>query len=94
MLERGISEEKINFYLENYNSLANLQLLERTPNTEKSNKDFKEWLDETCSGEQARRDFLQKNFIPDIDLNLSNFEAFIEKRTDLMREKFKNLLQL
>jgi len=94
LIERGISEEKINFYLENYNSLANLQLLERTPNTEKSNKEFKEWLVENCSDEQSRRDFLQKNFIPDVDLSLSNFEEFIEKRTELMREKFKILLRL
>ncbi len=94
LIERGISEEKINFYLENYNSLANLQLLERTPNTEKSNKEFKEWLVENCSDEQSRRDFLQKNFIPDVDLSLLNFEEFIEKRTELMREKFKSLLQL
>lgn len=94
LIERGISEEKINFYLENYNSLANLQLLERTPNTEKSNKDFKEWLNENFTDGQSQRDFLRKNFIPDVDLSLSNFEDFIEKRTELMREKFKDLLRL
>ncbi|MGI8642221.1 MAG: GmrSD restriction endonuclease domain-containing protein [Pyrinomonadaceae bacterium] len=94
LIEKGVSEEKLDFYLENYNSLANLQLLERTPNTEKSNKEFKEWLVENCSDEQSRRDFLEKNFIPDIDLSLLNFEEFIEKRTELMRKKFKNLLQL
>ncbi|MGC2234708.1 MAG: DUF262 domain-containing protein [Pyrinomonadaceae bacterium] len=94
LIEKGVSEENVNFYLENYNSLANLQLLERTPNTEKSNKEFKEWLIENYSDREARQDYLRKNLIPDVDLNLANFEEFIKIRTDMMRERFRILLQL
>jgi hypothetical protein len=37
---RNIDEDKIEFYLNNYNYLANIQLLEGIPNQEKSGKDF------------------------------------------------------
>lgn len=38
--------DKIDFYIENVNFLGNLQLLEPTPNEEKNNKDFEEFLTE------------------------------------------------
>lgn len=94
LIERGIPEHKINFYLENYNSLANLQLLERTPNTEKSNKEFKEWVIENYLDSETRKEYFRKNFIPDSDLSLENFEEFIEKRKDLMKLTFESALRL
>lgn len=94
LLDKGIPEEKIDFYLENYNSLANLQLLEGTPNKEKSSKEFKEWILGNYPNELHRRDYFEKNFIPDVSLDLLNFEEFIEKRTELMNRRLRNLLQL
>lgn len=95
LLRSGIPEEKIGFYLDNYNYLANLQLLEGTPNEEKSNKPFDEWLDETYPKGTPKRDsYLSTNYIPsDIDLDLENFEQFIEKRMVLMTEAFQALIK-
>ena len=93
LLDKGVAGEKIAFCIENYNSLANLQLLERTPNTEKSKKDFKEWLAENFADGESRKDYLKKNLIPDVNLDLSNFEEFIEKRTLIMKERFNELLR-
>ena len=95
LLRSGIPEEKIGFYLDNYNYLANLQLLEGTPNEEKSNKPFDEWLDETYPKGTPKRDsYLCTNYIPfDTGLDFENFEQFIEKRKALMTEAFQALIK-
>jgi len=94
LLKNGVAENKIDEFIENVDYLANLQLLEGVPNMEKSNKDFQEWLFQTFPNPQARHDYMEKNYIPDVDLSLTNFDDFFEKRTELMRDKFKNLLKL
>lgn len=90
--KRGWSEADIQFGLDNYNRLANLQLLEGIPNQEKSGKDFATWLSETYPNEVERRDFMRKHYIPDVDLSLGNFRAFVRERTELLRNAFSMLL--
>lgn len=92
-LERaGIPQDKIDFYMDNYNCLANLQLLEGVPNQEKSGKDFKLWLEETYPDPQVRTAYMERHYIPDVDLSLGNFEEFITKRKELLTAAFKKLL--
>ncbi len=88
----GISEEKIDSFLDEFDFLANLQLLEGIPNIEKSNKDFKEWLHATCPDLQARQSYMERNYIPDIDLSFENFDMFIAERAELMKKRFSTLL--
>jgi uncharacterized protein DUF262 len=92
--KKGVSESSIDAYMENFDYLANLQLLEGIPNIEKSNKDFKEWLSETYPSKQKRDDYMEKHYIPDVDLSLENFEEFITERKKLMAAKFVRLLKL
>ncbi|MBE0461500.1 MAG: DUF262 domain-containing protein [Candidatus Aminicenantes bacterium] len=93
--EKGIGENKIDFYLENYDYLLNLQLLEEIPNIEKSDKDFDVWLKMSYPNECERKEFMKKNFIPkNIDLSFHNFEEFIKERKKLMAEKFRSILKL
>ena len=94
LLRHGIPEDKVYEFIENVDSLANLQLLEGIKNIEKSNKDFKEWLFETFPNEQARKEYMNKNYIPDIDLSIENFEKFIFIRRTLMAKRFSELLRL
>ncbi len=90
---KGINEEKMKFYLENYNYIGNLQLLEGIPNEEKSNKDFKEWLEKKYPDENERKEYMQKHFIPlDISLDFVNFEEFFKERNKLIVEKLKKVL--
>lgn len=91
--KRGIPEHKQEFYLENYHYIGNLQLLEGLPNEEKSNVDFKTWLEQTYPGEDERREYMKKHFIPqDIDLSFNNFEQFFEERNKLILRKLKQIL--
>lgn len=91
--KRGIPEEKIYAFIDEFDFLANLQLLEGIPNIEKSNKDFKEWLHNTYADSQARRNYMKRNCIPDIDFSLENFDVFISERTKLMKQKFSEILK-
>lgn len=91
--KRGLSDEKVQFYMDNYNSLSNLQLLEGIPNQEKSGKDFKEWL-ETNYNDDLKKEYMKKHYIPDIDLSFENFEKFIDLRSKILIEEFKKLLRI
>ena len=88
----GISEEDIPFYLNNYNCIANLQLLEGIPNQEKSKKMFDEWIEESYPDEIARKTYMERNYIPNCSLNIKNFKEFIEKRKELIAGVIKKML--
>ena len=92
--KRGIEEDDIKFYLDNYNYLANLQLLEGIPNQEKSGKDFNDWIKEKYPNESDRKVYMEKNYIPVIDdLSVENFRQFIEERQKLIVSAFSKLLK-
>ena len=91
--KKEIKEEKHEFYLNNFNTVANLQLLEGIPNEEKAAKDFNQWLEETYPKESERKDYMEKNHIPlDTVLSFDNFEQFIKKRSDLIKRYLKQIL--
>ncbi|HNC85507.1 MAG TPA: hypothetical protein PLT95_01195, partial [Agitococcus sp.] len=92
LLARGIKEEEIDFYLDNYNLLANIQLLEGIPNQEKSGKDFDVWIKERYPDKKERKLYMERNYIPDVDLSLENFKEFFLEREKLIVAAFNALL--
>lgn len=89
LIKAGITDErKIEFYSNNFNHLANLQLLEGTPNEEKSSTDFKEWFNMNYTTNREKNDYMIKHYIPDIDFSMENFEEFIIQRHKLMFDSF------
>jgi uncharacterized protein with ParB-like and HNH nuclease domain len=90
----GIPENKIEFYLENYNYLANLQLLEGIPNQEKYKTPFDLWINEKYPKLIDRKAYMERNFIPDISFEFNNFEKFINKRTQLIKKRLKEILEI
>ncbi len=93
LLKKGFEEEKADEFIELVDYLANLQLMEGMPNIEKSNKDFKQWLFEKYPDQQSRKDYMTKNYIPDVDLSLEHFDVFFDERTKMMKQKFTELLK-
>lgn len=91
--KQGISDSKIDFFMSSHNYLGNLQLLEGIPNQEKSGKDFKTWLFEMYPKKSERSEYMNRNYIPDVDLSFENFEDFIKEREKLLVNAFKNLLK-
>jgi uncharacterized protein with ParB-like and HNH nuclease domain len=94
LLKKGVPESKIDFFLDNCNCITNLQFLEGTPNQEKSNKEFREWLLSTYPDESEKKDYMKKHFIPDIDLSLGSFDIFIKERKKLLVDAFAKLLKI
>lgn len=93
--KRGIPESEREFYIKNSNYIGNLQLLEGLPNQEKSDKDFKMWLEESYIDEEKQNEYMVKNFIPQyIDLSFDNFTQFIEERNKLILQKLRGALSL
>ncbi len=90
--KRGVPADSIEYYLDNYNYLGNLQLLESIPNIEKSNMDFDKWIVDTIPTE-AVDDYKVKHYIPkNIDLGITNFEQFLEEREKMIIQKLENEL--
>jgi len=42
--------------------------------------------------EIARKEYMKKHYIPDIDLSINNFEGFIKQRKQLMENEFRKIL--
>lgn len=82
--KNGISDESIEFYLDNVNYLGNLQLLEEIPNKEKSAAFFDEWIKDEYPDEDEQRDYMKKNYIPNVDFSFTNFEEFFTEREKLI----------
>ncbi len=93
LLKGGISEDRLDFYLDEFDFLANLQLLEGLENIEKRDIDFKSWFEKNVP-QEARCDYMNKHYIPDVDLALENFEEFINERKKLMKARFEGLLKI
>lgn len=82
--KRGITSDAIPFYINNYNYLGNLQLLEAIPNIQKSNMDFDKWMEQYVP-KDARDDYKKKHLIPtSVSLSFDNFEEFFKAREQLI----------
>jgi len=91
---RGIAPDKQRIFLDNFNYICNLQLLEGLDNTTKNDKDFKEWFEENLPTAEARAAYCQKHLIPEnIDLEFENFPEFMVARDELITQRLKQTLQ-
>lgn len=82
----GISEEKIDKYLDSVDLISNIQLLEGIPNIEKSDKPFKEWINNKYPNDMDLNFYFEKHYIPQVSQELDAFLEFIEQREQLLRE--------
>ncbi|MGL4985920.1 MAG: DUF262 domain-containing protein [Treponemataceae bacterium] len=84
-------ESKDNYGWKVYNSILNLQMLDSNENMSKNATSLKNWVEEQTK-EKDREKFLENHLIPNVNLELDNFEDFIEKRKIILIEKLKNVL--
>jgi hypothetical protein len=82
-------------YMDKFNSLANLQLLQATENIEKKDKHFKLWLNERYPNETDRMNYLSLNHIAnDTSLEFVDFIKFYDKRRATLKAKLMQLLNV
>jgi len=90
--KNNIPEEDWALWLEHKDDLGNLQLLQGKVNMNKSDKDFEEWLLEQETEPIGLEEYKKKHMIPEMNLSFSNFPAFLERRTNIIKEKLKEIL--
>lgn len=73
-----------------YDSIVNLQMLEKSLNRSKKNQPLEDWVKEKCG--DNREKFLEEHLIPDVDLSIDNFTEFYKKRKQLLISKLKKVL--
>jgi uncharacterized protein with ParB-like and HNH nuclease domain len=74
-----------------YNSILNLQMLDKSQNSSKNDAELDIWVSEKVAG-QDRKEFLERHLIPDVSLKLEDFDEFIIARTVILTEKLKSIL--
>jgi len=87
LAEADVPEEDIQFSLEHYDGLPNLHLLEGRANVWKTDSPLEEWLSDPSNDH-----WIQRSIIPDVDLSISNFREFYEKRRALLLRALKREL--
>lgn len=91
----GISEQDIELFLNNYNKLPNLQLLEATSNVEKSGQAFEKWLSKNFTTSESYESYLIQNLIaPSQSLIFTDFLAFFEQRKQNIKNRFMQMLDV
>jgi hypothetical protein len=94
LLKRGVPNDSIESFADRADLLPNLQLIEGIPNQEKNDTDFDVWIARTFKAQQAQADYRSKNYIPDVDLRLPNFNEFFSERRELLKAELKKLLRV
>lgn len=87
----NVVESEIENYISFVDCLPNLQLLESTPNIQKSDSDFDIWLSQIPENELES--YKKNNLIPTVDYNFRNFIAFFKERENLITNKLRSILQ-
>jgi len=88
----GVPEDKQETFISDCNVIVNLQLLEGVPNQEKSNMLFDEWIAKKYPDQSKRNDYMDKHYIPNIDLKVLNYDNFIVQRRQLLIGQLTSLL--
>ncbi|MBR2179579.1 MAG: hypothetical protein IJ862_04195, partial [Selenomonadaceae bacterium] len=93
LIKAGVQTNEIPFYIDNVNYIGNLQLLEGIPNQQKSSMFFNDWLKQTFKDNSiALQNYKDKQFVPNVNLEFTNFEEFMNEREKLIRTKLKSEL--
>lgn len=90
--EAGVPEDQIDAFRERVDRIANLQLLEGTPNQEKSAKLPAEWMRTHYSTADAQAQWKARNYIEDLPEKITSFLDFYEKRRATMKLQLQRAL--
>lgn len=77
-------------YMRESQLTANLQLLTKAENIDKSNKDFGEWVKDSFDSEELLKSYQEEHCIPaNVEYDFGEFLSFVDARRDLMQKKIE-----
>jgi len=95
LLKQGVNVAKVEDYLDRFNKLSNLQLLQANENKEKSATMLKPWLKNTHTSEERQNAFFSQNYIgKDDSLDFDDFISFYENRKLRLKQKLAEILNV
>lgn len=89
---QGVPEDKLDRYIEEVNSIGNLQLLPAQLNEEKLNTDFSTWFNEQYITEIEKIQYRMIHMLPDMEYSYDSFLEFVEKRKTLLKAHLVKIL--
>ena len=92
--KHNIAQEKWPLWLDHYNDLGNLQLLQGPVNIAKSDESFDTWITKECSSPEKLAAYKGLHFIPECSLTFEDFPAFLEEREKILRTKLADVLDI
>lgn len=95
LIKLGIADEnRRNQYLNSFNSISNLQLIQETENLEKNAAPFVDWLNKNYK-EEDLINYKNLHFIPkDNNLSMENYLDFYSSRREILKAKLMLLLKV
>ena len=88
----GVPEDKVTYFRERKDGLANLQLLQGEVNTEKNATMPAEWLYRTQSDDTSRRAYQERHLLGDVPESITEFVTFYDARRERLKGRIKELL--
>ena len=85
----GISENRLDTYIDSVNDIGNLQLLAAQLNEEKLDTDFDVWFHKQQVTDTDKIQYRKIHYLPDMDYTSDMFLEFIEKRKKLLKKQLK-----
>lgn len=85
----GISEDRLDTYIDSVNDIGNLQLLAAQLNEEKLDTDFDVWFHKQQVTDTDKIQYRKIHYLPDMDYTYDMFLEFIEKRKKLLKKQLK-----
>jgi hypothetical protein len=89
----GIAEADLDLYLESFNALPNLQLLEGVINQSKLDTPFEDWIRPLQNKTDEWNQYRIQHLLPSLpDYGISRFKGFLEGRRKLLLDRLKSQL--
>ena len=89
---KNIPKEEWHRWIEHKDDLGNLQLLQGLINMNKSDSDFEAWIKESHPEPADSEIYKKEHLIPDVELSFENFPEFLNARTEIIKDKLKQIL--
>lgn len=88
----GVTEDKLDEYIDSVNDISNLQLLAAQLNEEKLDTDFDEWFNKKLPTDSDKIQYRTIHYLPEMEYTYPNFLLFMDKRKQMIRDELIKIL--
>ena len=90
----GVEAEQVDVFRDHSERIANLQLLDRSVNSDKRATLPAEWLEVHCPNDQARQSYCDRHLLGDVPQEITHFLEFCVARRERLLERIGQLVNM